>query len=1030
MADSRADILLTINSNLEGIRKAQEAFLSLKQNAQQTTDGISRMGSIFSSFGTELKNAALAGAGLGAGFTVGSLAAQKIVDAVRDVTNGISEAVKQGVKLNMSMETAKFGFAGVLKQFGGDSMSDFTGAMNASAKVVELLKQKSVQLGMSFPELAEQYRATVGAMYKGGITDLNKQVEMTVLLKRSMDALGISGFQAVRDTADILNGIAKRTMAGRMLQIEDADLKAASDAGKLYDYLQQKLNGISAAADAAMDSTESWEHRLENTKANVAAKETENLTASYKGLLQSINDMDQSPAYRRLLDFWANTKAGVQWVGTQLANAASGNSGTSVGAVSRAAFNVNSFKRQAEGVNSNEDVDKTIQAGLDLQFQLTASAKMRNASKETRDQLLAMADAVFAEVKALEKEGEQRIKNNALAAEQAKKESEARKLADESAKAREEGVKKYTEMQEKERTATLSAAKSDAATYLTLLQADKATFEKALKDPKASRDFYLKDSKAPTPELIDEAEKAAGAYRMEISAKLKTTEKEIAATQESQAKKAKTDADERQRAEVHYLQVKSQEGSLDDKLAALAAEKNALDKNAVDYKAQALAIDLRAAALKDQEAAKAAAYAAKLAKWNEEAAANRIRDNQFLTDREKREALYLAFKREEQGYDDEKGHHLSIDERVKAAEGLVKNSHGAMQAQAQTELDALKQRQLVGLPHDIAINRPQSMVEEITSALTALRSGFATVATSIAEVMSGTINSISGGLQGLLNGTMTVGQAARSVYVGIGQSITRAISDAAAQWIIKHTVMAAWSKLFAAQEVATHTGAEAAKTTATAVGAGSRGGIRLGETIFHNLQVAWRVTVHILGEIAKTAATAIQTALRIPMIIAESIGHVIKAGAGAMSAVASIPYVGPILAIAALAAVVAAGMAAVKGISKGWYTGGYTGPGGKYEEAGPAHKGEVIFSQEDVARHGGPAAVERLRLSSGVYKGSASGATAASQSKPVMGSGAGAGGGVNIAYFNTQQDAESWLRTQNGRRTMIDFNRREAVSMK
>jgi len=43
-------------------------------------------------------------------------------------------------------------------------------------------------------------------------------------------------------------------------------------------------------------------------------------------------------------------------------------------------------------------------------------------------------------------------------------------------------------------------------------------------------------------------------------------------------------------------------------------------------------------------------------------------------------------------------------------------------------------------------------------------------------------------------------------------------------------------------------------------------------------------------------------------------------------------------------------------------SGGYTGHGGKYEPAGIVHKGEVVFSQRDVARFGGVAAVERVRL--------------------------------------------------------------------
>lgn len=41
--------------------------------------------------------------------------------------------------------------------------------------------------------------------------------------------------------------------------------------------------------------------------------------------------------------------------------------------------------------------------------------------------------------------------------------------------------------------------------------------------------------------------------------------------------------------------------------------------------------------------------------------------------------------------------------------------------------------------------------------------------------------------------------------------------------------------------------------------------------------------------------------------------------------------------------------------------GGYTGPGGKHQPAGVVHKGEVVFSQDDVRRHGGVASVEAMR---------------------------------------------------------------------
>ncbi|PRD45336.1 hypothetical protein C5748_03835 [Phyllobacterium phragmitis] len=88
-----------------------------------------------------------------------------------------------------------------------------------------------------------------------------------------------------------------------------------------------------------------------------------------------------------------------------------------------------------------------------------------------------------------------------------------------------------------------------------------------------------------------------------------------------------------------------------------------------------------------------------------------------------------------------------------------------------------------------------------------------------------------------------------------------------------------------------------------------------------------------------------------------------------------------------------------------WDSGGWTGPGGKYDVAGIVHRGEVVFSQEDVARHGGAAAVDAIRLgrrgyaSGGVVSDSGPSPIArlnsAANSNPAQGS-----SGRNTANFN------------------------------
>jgi len=73
------------------------------------------------------------------------------------------------------METAQFSIAGALRQFFPERFKDFGQALAGSATVIEALKQKSIELGLSFPDLAHTYQATVGSMFKAGIYDIQSR---------------------------------------------------------------------------------------------------------------------------------------------------------------------------------------------------------------------------------------------------------------------------------------------------------------------------------------------------------------------------------------------------------------------------------------------------------------------------------------------------------------------------------------------------------------------------------------------------------------------------------------------------------------------------------------------------------------------------------------------------------------------------------------------------------------------------------------------------------------------------------------
>ncbi len=78
--------------------------------------------------------------------------------------------------------------------------------------------------------------------------------------------------------------------------------------------------------------------------------------------------------------------------------------------------------------------------------------------------------------------------------------------------------------------------------------------------------------------------------------------------------------------------------------------------------------------------------------------------------------------------------------------------------------------------------------------------------------------------------------------------------------------------------------------------------------------------------------------------------------------------------------------------SWGFSGGGYTGPGGKYEPRGIVHAGEVVWSQENVARAGGVGIVEAMRKG---YRGYAEGGVVGSNTARGM-----LGGDINVTVRN------------------------------
>lgn len=192
------------------------------------------------------------------------------------------------------------------------------------------------------------------------------------------------------------------------------------------------------------------------------------------------------------------------------------------------------------------------------------------------------------------------------------------------------------------------------------------------------------------------------------------------------------------------------------------------------------------------------------------------------------------------------------------------------------------------------------------------------------QILSDTTSALSSQLQELVKGTVTLGEAFANLATSMADSVLKAITDIAAQWVVTQGLQLAGITTVTSATVAAEATKTAAKVTSDATATASS------------------LTATATTTSAQVAAAGTTLAAWMPAALVASIGSF-----GAAAVVGG-------------AALIAA-FALIKGLNGGFSEGGYTGAGGKYEPAGVVHKGEVVWSQADIRNFGGVAAVEALR---------------------------------------------------------------------
>ena len=221
-------------------------------------------------------------------FTVAIGAAVSTTETLFNVVQSIGSAIeeyilKPGLEAANAMQMMRNGIAGAMSSIGllNNQPLQFGEALNMADGIVKQLAVDAIKTGTSLEAITNTFRAIIEPGLQSGM-NISQIEEMANLFTTIGKELQLNSLTIARDTRDIFNGMANRTVMAKQLGITDQEIQEVKAKGEdLYAWLENRLAGFVASnreniatLGGAFDSLKStWELALASVFDNDAVKQ-------------------------------------------------------------------------------------------------------------------------------------------------------------------------------------------------------------------------------------------------------------------------------------------------------------------------------------------------------------------------------------------------------------------------------------------------------------------------------------------------------------------------------------------------------------------------------------------------------------------------------------------------------------------------------------------------------------------------------------------------------------------------------------
>lgn len=189
-----------------------------------------------------------------AGFSVAIGIAVSATETLFNVVQSIGSAIenyiiKPGLEAANAMQMMRNGIAGAMSSIGllNNQPLQFGEALNMADGIVKQLAVDAIKTGTSLQAITNTFRAIIEPGLQAGM-NISQIEEMASLFSTIGKELQLNSLTVARDTRDIFNGMANRTVMAKQLGITDREIQEVKAKGEdLYAWLENRLAGFVAS---------------------------------------------------------------------------------------------------------------------------------------------------------------------------------------------------------------------------------------------------------------------------------------------------------------------------------------------------------------------------------------------------------------------------------------------------------------------------------------------------------------------------------------------------------------------------------------------------------------------------------------------------------------------------------------------------------------------------------------------------------------------------------------------------------------